>query len=253
MKRIINKIIKPKVLMVLGLMVIIIIGGIYFWLRQSLSPEEEVYSYLEGDENVEVAEAEAEIKFWPRERLENSRGIIFYPGPQVEAAAYAGLAWRLAEKGYPVILAEMPFQMAVLNWGRAGEIIEVHDEIESWILAGHSLGGAMSVRFVHRSRPADVEAMILLASYPRQSADISEKDLDVLSLYGSEDEVIDRERLQERKELLPPDARLKELEGANHAGFGQYGEQGGDGKAEISGSEQRRQTAEMIIEFLQGN
>lgn len=43
------------------------------------------------------------------------------------------------------------------------------------------------------------------------------------------------------------------LDGGNHAGFGVYGIQDGDGKATISGEEQIRQTVDVIAETVLGS
>ena len=40
------------------------------------------------------------------------------------------------------------------------------------------------------------------------------------------------------------------IDGGNHAQFGDYGEQDGDGKATITPEEQQRQTAEEIVNFF---
>ena len=39
------------------------------------------------------------------------------------------------------------------------------------------------------------------------------------------------------------------IEGGNHAGFGHYGPQAGDGVASIDREEQQRQTAETVLAF----
>ncbi len=252
LKSMLKKLSRPRVIAVIILFVLVIAGGIFFWLRQSLPAQEEAARYLESSEQVEVVRGDDVIEFWPRSRENYDSGIIFYPGAQVEAEAYAALASILAEAGYPVFLVEMPFQLSILGWDRAEDIMAANREnISSWTMAGHSLGGAMSARFVSREQPPAVENLLLLAAYPAAGEDLSQKKISVLSIYGSEDEIINLERLQERTSLLPADARMKTLEGANHAGFGQYGEQEGDGEAKISGEEQRQMAVQIILEFLE--
>ena len=250
-RKINKKIIRPQVILPFILFLLLIGGGIFYWLQQSLPPQDEARGYLEGSQLVEVRRRENLYEFWPRTQKNYSEGIIFYPGAQVEAAAYAGMAHKLAEAGYPVFLVKMPFQMSILNWDKAENIIfRERDKIENWTMIGHSLGGAMSARFISRRQPEEVRNLILLAAYPAESDNLSQIKINVLSLYGSRDEIINLPRLRERIELLPEDAEIVELEGANHAGFGFYGEQDGDGEAEISSLTQQQLAVEKILKFI---
>ena len=49
---------------------------------------------------------------------------------------------------------------------------------------------------------------------------------------------------------LPEDFTEIVLKGANHAGFGNYGPQSGDGKAEISSKEQQISAGQSIADFI---
>jgi hypothetical protein len=49
---------------------------------------------------------------------------------------------------------------------------------------------------------------------------------------------------------LPPGSELVVIDGGNHAGFGHYGPQAGDGTATIDREEQQRQTAETLLAFV---
>ena len=94
----------------------------------------------------------------------------------------------------------------------------------------------------------EYEGLILLGSY--STADLSDTDLDVLSIYGSEDKVLNREKYDENKSNLPDDFSEVVIEGGCHAYFGMYGAQDGDGTPTISNHEQIRLTVESIIKVL---
>ncbi|MFN6992065.1 MAG: alpha/beta hydrolase, partial [Fervidobacterium sp.] len=49
---------------------------------------------------------------------------------------------------------------------------------------------------------------------------------------------------------FPKGSRIMYLEGANHAQFGDYGFQKGDKYANISSEDQKRITADIIIDFI---
>ena len=85
---------------------------------------------------------------------------------------------------------------------------------------------------------------MLLGSY--STADLSETDLAVLSVYGSEDLVMNRENYALYKENLPSDFTELILDGGCHPYFGMYGAQEGDGIPRITNEEQIRMTADAI-------
>lgn len=66
---------------------------------------------------------------------------------------------------------------------------------------------------------------------------------------GSEDRVVRKEKLEEGRKLAENCAELV-IEGGNHAQFGNYGIQSGDGEATISADEQQRQTVDFIAAVL---
>lgn len=74
-----------------------------------------------------------------------------------------------------------------------------------------------------------------------------EENLTVLSIYGSEDGVLNIGKVAEGKAIVCGEYRELVIEGGNHAQFGSYGEQAGDGKAKISAAEQWQRTAEFIL------
>ncbi|MBV6552676.1 alpha/beta hydrolase, partial [Acinetobacter soli] len=49
---------------------------------------------------------------------------------------------------------------------------------------------------------------------------------------------------------LPDSAIFETISGGNHAGFGSYGSQRGDGSATISNEEQQQQIAEKLTQWL---
>ena len=54
---------------------------------------------------------------------------------------------------------------------------------------------------------------------------------------------------EDSKKYNPSNSKEVVIKGGNHAQFGNYGEQAGDGTATISREEQQDQTAKAILEF----
>ena len=174
-------------------------------------------------------------------------GLIFYPGGKVEETAYAPLMRTISSKGILCVLCRMPFRLAVFDTHAADDVREALPEIEYWYIGGHSLGGAVASIEVN-AHPGVYKGMILLASFSND--DLSGEPLRVLSIYGSEDRVLDREAYEQAKEKLPHDVTEKVIAGGCHAGFGMYGAQDGDGTPAITSGEQILITADMIAEWI---
>lgn len=178
--------------------------------------------------------------FYPEKQSDRNTGLIFYPGGKVEAIAYAPLLKKLSQNGITCVLVEMPFNLAVFNISAADRIYAKFPEIENWYLAGHSLGGAMASSYVGKNSNK-LNGLILLGAYP-----INNADLPVLAIFGSEDIQLDRSKLEGVQNKL-------QIAGGNHAFFGNYGEQKGDGTALITREEQQAQTVEAMITFINEN
>ncbi len=173
-----------------------------------------------------------------------------HPGAHIEPESYAPLAYHISERGYLVIIVPMPLDLAIFGSGKASKVINEHENIDRWVLGGHSLGGAMAARFAD-GNPDLIDGLVLLAAYPPKDDNLADDDLEVLSIYGSRDNVLDKDKLNDRKDLLPPDADFFDIVGGNHAQFGDYGKQKGDGIASISREEQQNVTVEKIVDLLE--
>jgi len=189
-------------------------------------------------------EPDGVIAFEPEGATE---GFIFYPGGKVEYTAYIPLMQACAERGILCVLIEMPFNLAVFDVNAAEGIRDEYPEIESWYIGGHSLGGSMAASYL-ANNVHDFEGLVLLGSY--STSDLSETDLGVLSVYGSEDGVMNRDKYVENKSNLPSNFTELVIDGGCHAYFGMYGAQDGDGVPRITCEEQIRLTAEAIADMM---
>ena len=174
-------------------------------------------------------------------------GFIFYPGGKVEHTAYAPLMRSLAEEGVLCIVVEMPFRLAVLDVNAADGLKGNFPEIEDWYIGGHSLGGSMAASYA-ASNEGEFKGLVLLAAY--STKDLKDSGLNVLSLYGSEDGVMNRKKYDKCVDNLPEGFEEYVIGGGNHAYFGMYGEQDGDGEATISRTKQISLTTTKIVNFM---
>ncbi len=174
-------------------------------------------------------------------------GFIFYPGGKVEHTAYKPLMAACAQQGILCVLVEMPFNLAVLNINAADGIQKLYPQIEHWYMGGHSLGGSMAASYLS-AHHSEFDGLIILGSY--STANLSGTELKVLSIYGSEDKIMNKEKYDLNKSNLPSTFSEIILEGGCHAYFGMYGAQDGDGTPTITNEEQIILTAEEIDKMI---
>lgn len=194
-------------------------------------------SATETDDSIDVGDPSSEY------------GLIIYPGAKIEPTAYVPLASKIAEQGVYCRIAKMPFNFAFFRFNKATALISSAPNVQHWWIAGHSLGGAMAAYYAGNNADK-LEGVALLAAY--STADLNNKGLKALVIYGTEDGVLNRTKLQKNAGNLPEDTKTIEIEGGNHAGFGDYGAQKGDGAATISASEQQERTADAIVDAMRG-
>lgn len=226
----------PMVLLVILAGAFLIYTGIYYHADAS------ALDALGSDEAVTVTKT---AYGWLFDGPSETDALIFYPGAKVEETAYAPLLRRLAAEGMDVCLVRMPFRLAFFGLSKADAVLAAHP-YDRWYIGGHSLGGAMAASYAagHADR---LTGVVLLAAYPTKALDDA---LAVVTVYGSEDGVLNRAKLEKGRQYMPGSAREYEIVGGNHAQFGNYGRQAGDGAAVLSAQEQQRRTVEAILQSM---
>lgn len=230
------------------LVVTIVAGGFILWASEALGPAPEALSALQNTDKVKIVSNASWIAFEPL-RHPVKTGFIFYPGGKVEFRSYAPALQSIAEQGYLVVLPNMPLNLAFLDPNKANQIIQSFPEVVDWVLGGHSLGGAMAATYVatHADR---IKGLVLWAAYPANTDSLRQKGIKVLMVFGTQDGLVTREKLDATRELLPLDTLWVPIEGGNHAQFGFYGQQPGDNQALISALEQQKQAVKATLDFL---
>ena len=170
-------------------------------------------------------------------------GLIFYPGAKVEHEAYIPLMQACAGEGVLCILVEMPLYFPLLWESAADGLQEKYPDIERWFIGGHSLGGYTAANYVAKHTD-EYEGLLLLASYT--DADLTGSGLDVLSVYGSKDKIMNRERYEAGRSRLPEGYAEIVIDGGCHAYFGMYKGQDGSEALAVTNAEQLQITADAI-------
>jgi hypothetical protein len=233
-------------LAVIGVLLAVVAAGL-IWALTPLGPTSAARAALRTSGGVTVTETNSGWEFAPS--VEATAGVLIYPGGRVDARSYALLARGLAEDGYFAVIVRMPLSLAVLSPDAGDAVLAAHPEIGRWAIAGHSLGGAMAARYAS-THLGKVGGLVLLAAYPEDSIDLRESGLAVADVVGTNDRVVDSAAWERGLSRLPEGTEVVRIEGGNHAQFGSYGKQPGDGAAGVTAEVQRAVTIDAIKRVL---
>ncbi|MDY2838601.1 MAG: DUF1294 domain-containing protein [Bilifractor sp.] len=234
---------KFRIIVPLSLIIWILAVAFFMYTGNYYHAGEVAEHYIHSDAAVTVTEEKTGYLF---DGPGTDDLIIFYPGAKVETEAYAPILHEVAECGYDCFLVNMPFRLAFFGLNKAEDVMARHPDYVQFYMAGHSLGGAMAGNFT-AEHLNEIRGVIFMAAYPTKTLEGSR----ALSLYGSQDGVLNMKHYQDSLSLMPDDFTDVIIEGGNHAQFGDYGEQKGDGEATISAEEQWGESVTAIMNFME--
>ena len=222
------------------LIIMLIFLGAYciYYVNDYYHADDTSLSYINGSENVSVSKISKGLFI---DGPGNDTALIFYPDAKIEYTSYLPLMNNLANKGVDAYLVEMPLNLAFLGSDSADEIIK-NSNYSHYILAGHSLGGSMAAKY---SSGHNVDGLVLLAAYPADEVKIP-----VLSIYGSNDKILNLKSYNESKSLIKYNFTENIINGGNHGQFGNCEFLKGDGNATVNSTVQQKETVDYIIDFI---
>ena len=202
-------------------------------------PEEAPLDRVRADDSLLVTETADAVILAPRDGA-TGEGLVFLAGARVSPAAYAEKLSGLAEAGLTVVIARPILGFAILEWRPFTTFSDLAPGVDRWLVGGHSLGGVRACQYVaDQADDADLDApgsstapivgLVFFGSYC--AADISDSPVAVLSIAGENDGLSTSDKIEGASDLLPASTEFVEIAGANHASFGDYGVQPGDGTA----------------------
>lgn len=223
---------KKSIIGIILAICISLFGGGYFYFNNYYHADEAAEKAMKTDYTVKVEDESDWIAFVPEKY---DTGIILYPGAKVESEAYAPLCREFAKDGILAVVVKMPLHFALFKHNAADEVREKY-ECTSWYMAGYSLGGVVAANYISEHTD-EYEGIIMLASYTTK--DLSKTDLKYFSIYGDQDQVLNLDSYEKNIKNIPEDKAYEYvIQGGNHAQFGSYGKQKGDGNAAILPEEQ---------------
>ena len=205
--------------------------------RAALTAELEKAKAVEAQNKAQISQLISQAEAYLKEHYDKDYYQAVEASAKVEAAAYLPLLDQLRQTGLTCILVEMPFHLAIFDVNAAEDVMSQFPDIRHWYIAGHSMGGAMASQFASE-HPDEVDGLILLGAYLYGDY----PPADTLTVYGSLNQSVE--------DKIDYTENVVEIEGGNHAQFGNYGPQEGDLPATISAEEQQAQTVEAISDFI---
>ncbi|MGH3704575.1 MAG: alpha/beta hydrolase [Agromyces sp.] len=228
------------VLVVLALVVV----GFLVWAKTVMQGERPASLEAWTDERVSIESFDDSIVMAPLDGA-SDRGLVFIPGAKVDPYAYmAKLVDAVAETGTTVVITKPILNLAFFDQRPLDTFTRHAPEVSEWYVGGHSLGG---VRACMMAGEEDVAGIVFFGSYCAN--DVSDSGLAVLSIAGTDDGLSTPEKIGGAAHLLPADAVFVEIDGANHASFGDYGVQPGDGVATATDREVRDEITRALATF----
>jgi len=157
-------------------------------------------------------------------------GLVFIPGAKVDPYAYLyKLSGVVEQLGVTVVITKPTLNLAFFDNRPLTDFTADAPDVTTWLIGGHSLGG---VRACQLADDPAVSGLVLFGSYC--ATDLSETDLEVTSISAENDGLSTPQKIEDAAGNLPDDTTFVEIPGANHASFGDYGRQSGDGEATMT-------------------
>ena len=173
-------------------------------------------------------------------------GLVFIPGAKVDPYAYMYKLSQIVERtGATIVITKPTLNLAFFDQRPLATFTDDAPGVDRWLVGGHSLGG---VRACMLADDPAVDGLVLFGSYCAN--DLADSGLEVLSISGSRDGLTTPDKIADARRLLPTDTAFVEIEGLNHAGFGDYGKQPGDNPATIPTEQQRDEITDALATVL---
>ena len=232
--------------LVAALLVIVLVAVAFLvWANIVMQGDRDRAIEVWSDTGVEVTSTEHSVVIAPA-GVASGTGLVFIPGAKVDPYAYMyKLAGIVERTGATVVITKPTLNLAFFDQRPLTTFTADAPGVDRWFVGGHSLGG---VRACMLADDPAVTGLILFGSYCAN--DLADSGLEVLSISGSRDGLTTPEKIADARPLLPTDATFVEIEGLNHAGFGDYGTQPGDNSATIPTDQQRDEITDALATVL---
>ena len=225
--------------------ILLVVVGVLVWANIVMQGDRDRALEVWTNDAVEVTSTEHSVVMAPT-GVASETGLVFIPGAKVDPYAYLYKLSEIVERtGATIVITKPTLNLAFFDQRPLTTFTADAPGVDRWFVGGHSLGG---VRACMRADDPDVSGLVLFGSYCAN--DLTDSGLEVLSISGSRDGLSTPDKIADARQLLPKDAAFVEIQGLNHAGFGDYGTQPGDNTATIPSEQQRDEITNALATVL---
>ncbi|RUR00858.1 alpha/beta hydrolase [Labedella endophytica] len=232
-----------------ALLVVVLIAVVFLaWAHTVMAGDRDAALEVWTDDAIEVTETSDSFVLRPTAGG-SDHGLVFIPGARVQPFAYArNLAGVVEDAGVTVVVTKPTLNLAFFDTRSLAAFAAAAPEVDSWTVGGHSLGGVRACQLAAGDDSVEVTGLVLLGSYCAN--DLSASALSVLSVSGTNDGLTTPEDVESNAGLLPQDTEYVVLDGGNHADFGDYGAQPGDGESTLPRDAVRAEITAALVGLL---
>jgi len=225
--------------------IVLVVVGVLVWANIVMQGDRARAIEVWTNDAVVVTSTEHSVVMVPA-GVASGTGLVFIPGAKVDPYAYMYKLSEIVERtGATIVITKPTLNLAFFDQRPLATFTADAPGVDRWFVGGHSLGG---VRACMLADDPAVSGLVLFGSYCAN--DLTASGLEVLSIAGSRDGLSTPEKIADARGMLPADADLVEIEGLNHAGFGDYGVQPGDNTATIPTGQQRDEITDALATVL---
>jgi pimeloyl-ACP methyl ester carboxylesterase len=197
-------------------------GGYLYWTQANRAePAPEAVAALASDAQVLVEDGEYVVFRPAGADPAGLTGVIFYPGAACDARGYSPVLRRVAGRGYFIVAVPMPIDMAIFAPNRADEVRAAFPAVKRWVIAGHSMGGAMAAHYAH-DRPTELAGVILWDSRPAEGDTLVDVSYPVWHIHRATADGRAPEKLERYRNLFPATSTWVPVPGGIHMYFGSF-------------------------------
>ena len=229
--------------------VVLAVAGFFTWAKTPMAATASSLDAVAADPRVALTDTPDAVVMRPAGTAALDQGLVFVAGARVDPQAYEQTFVELVASGVTVVVERPLLGFGILDPRGLDHVTALAPEISTWAVGGHSLGGVRACQYA-ADDPA-VDALVLFGSYCA-TTDLSDDDLPVLSLGGSDDGLSTPDDISRYRDRLPADATVVEIDGLAHAQFGSYGPQPGDGTPTLTDEEARGRIDRELASFFAG-
>lgn len=148
-------------------------------------------------------------------------GIVFYAGAYCDVRGYTPVLKKVAAAGYLIVAPTMPFDFSIFAPDIADSVRAAYPEIKHWVIAGHSMGGAMAGRYAYANQD-NLAGLVVFDSYPPKPNSLADSKLPILLFERARADGTQDQKFIDNAKLYPEKTPKILIPGGQHMYYGSF-------------------------------